>query len=49
MTTDLPADELLRIHISGIIRNYSRRPYLNKLLHLLLREETSIAAPGNQG
>jgi hypothetical protein len=30
---------LLRIHVSGIIRNYSRRPCLNKLLHLLLRDE----------
>jgi TetR/AcrR family transcriptional regulator len=36
---DLPADELLRIHVSGIIRDYSRRPYLNKLLHLVLRDE----------
>lgn len=41
---NLPAEELLRIHISGIIRNYSRRPYLNKLLHLLLRDESSDAA-----
>lgn len=41
---DLPAEELLRIHISGIIRNYSRRPYLNRLLHLLLRDEASVAA-----
>jgi TetR/AcrR family transcriptional regulator len=39
----VPADELLRIHISGIIRNYSRRPYLNKLLHLLLRDEGPTA------
>ena len=41
---DLPADELLRIHISAIIRNYTRRPYLNKLLHLLLRDEASSSA-----
>lgn len=44
LAMDLPADELLRIHISGIIRNYARRPYLNKLLHLLLRDEHSAAA-----
>ncbi|MDP3769185.1 MAG: TetR family transcriptional regulator, partial [Dehalococcoidia bacterium] len=41
---DLPPEEMLRIHISGIIRNYARRPYLNQLLSLLLRDEDSAAA-----
>lgn len=44
LAMDLPADEMLRIHISGIIRNYSRRPYLNQLLSLLLRDEESASA-----
>lgn len=42
--TDLPADEMLRIHVSGIIRNYAKHPYLNQLLSLLLRDERSAAA-----
>lgn len=41
---DLPAEEMLRIHISGIIRNYAKHPYLNQLLSLLLRDEKSAAA-----
>ncbi|WP_082765570.1 MULTISPECIES: TetR family transcriptional regulator [unclassified Phenylobacterium] len=41
---DIPPEEMLRIHISGIIRNYARRPYLNQLLNLLLRDEDSAAA-----
>lgn len=44
LAMDVTPDEMLRIHISGIIRNYSRRPYLNQLLSLLLREEGSAAA-----
>lgn len=41
---DLPADEMLRLHIVGIIRSYARRPYLNQLLNLLLRDEASPTA-----
>jgi AcrR family transcriptional regulator len=41
---ELSPAETLRIHISGIIRNYSRRPYLNQLLNVLLREESSAGA-----
>ena len=41
---DLPAEEMLRIHVSGIIRNYAKHPYLNQLLNLLLRDEGSAAA-----
>jgi AcrR family transcriptional regulator len=44
LTMDLSPAEMLRIHVSGIIRNYARRPYLNQLLSLLLRDEDSAAA-----
>ncbi|HEY0650640.1 TetR family transcriptional regulator [Phenylobacterium sp.] len=44
LAMELAPDEMLRIHISGIIRNYARRPYLNQLLNLLLRDEDSAAA-----
>lgn len=44
LSMELSPEETLRIHISGIIRNYSRRPYLNQLLNLLLRDENSAAA-----
>jgi TetR/AcrR family transcriptional regulator len=44
LAMDLPPDKMLRIHISGIIRNYARRPYFNQLLNLLLRDEGSPAA-----
>lgn len=40
----VPPEKKLRIHISGIIRNYARYPYLNNLLNLLLRQETSETA-----
>lgn len=40
----VPPEKKLRIHISGIIRNYAKRPYLNGLLNLLLRDETSETA-----
>lgn len=40
----ISAEEMFRIHISGIIRNYARRPYLNSLLSLLLRDESSPTA-----
>jgi TetR/AcrR family transcriptional regulator len=44
LVMDVPADEMLRIHILGIIRTYARRPYLNQLLNLLLRDEASAPA-----
>lgn len=40
----VPPEKKLRIHISGIIRNYAKRPYLNGLLNLLLRDEGSETA-----
>jgi TetR/AcrR family transcriptional regulator len=44
LVMDVPADEMLRIHILGIVRTYARRPYLNQLLNLLLRDEASPSA-----
>lgn len=41
---DVSPEEMLRIHMSGIIRTYARRPYLNQLLNLLLRDEGSASA-----
>lgn len=43
---DLSPTEKLRRHIGGIINNFYRRPYLNRLLHSLLdsRREDSAAA-----
>ena len=32
----LPAEQKMRIHISGIINSYYRSPYLNRLLHYLI-------------
>ena len=34
---DLPAPEKMRLHLRGIMRTYRRVPYLNRLLHALLR------------
>ena len=33
---DIPADEKMRIHISGLINAYYRSPYLNRLLRYLI-------------
>lgn len=38
MVMNLPADEKLRVHISGVINTYYRTPYLFRLLHHLLEE-----------
>jgi TetR/AcrR family transcriptional regulator len=38
---DLPPAEKLRRHIAGIINNFFRTPYLNRLLHSLLDERNS--------
>lgn len=39
--SDATPEEKLRLHILGIVRNYSERPYLNSLLNLLLRDASS--------
>lgn len=44
LTTALPADEKLRIHISGVINTYHRSPYLNRVTHHLLNNASPDAA-----
>jgi TetR/AcrR family transcriptional regulator len=44
MKQDLAPRKLLRIHISGIIRTFAARPYLNQLLHLLVQDEESASS-----
>lgn len=44
LAMDLPPEETLRLHVSGILRGYARRPYLNALFNRLLREETPESA-----
>lgn len=39
--SDAPPQEKLRLHIVGIVSNYSQRPYLNSLLNLLLADASS--------
>lgn len=39
--SDATPEEKLRLHILGIIGNYSQRPYLNSLLNLLLADASS--------
>ena len=38
MQTDLPPEEKLRTHIVAAVYAYFRRPYLNRLLHALIRD-----------
>jgi AcrR family transcriptional regulator len=41
VASDASPEEKLRLHIAGIIGNYSQKPYLNALLNYLLRDEAS--------
>ena len=41
---ELPADQKLRIHISGIINTYYRSPYLNRLISYLVVQGDPAAA-----
>jgi TetR/AcrR family transcriptional regulator len=41
---DLPPTQKLRRHIAGIINNFFRTPYLNRLLHSLLDDRNSRSA-----
>ena len=38
LTLDVSPTQKLRLHVTGIIRTYARRPYLNGLLNRLIRE-----------
>ena len=41
---DLSATQKLKLHVTGIIRTYSRHPYLNGLLNRLVRESGTEAS-----
>ena len=41
---DMPATEKLRIHVSGIIETYFRKPYMNRLVHHLIHERGDEAS-----
>jgi AcrR family transcriptional regulator len=45
---DLSATEKLRRHIAGVINNFFRTPYLNRLLHSLLDERQSESRSARQ-
>jgi AcrR family transcriptional regulator len=45
---DLSPTQKLRSHIAGIINNFFRRPYLNRLLHSLLDERDSETKSARQ-
>jgi AcrR family transcriptional regulator len=36
---DAPADQKMRLHLRGIMTTYRRSPYLNRLLHAMLRSQ----------
>jgi len=36
--------EKLKLHVAGVIRGYSRFPYMNRLIHYLLHESSAEAA-----
>lgn len=41
---DLPADEKLRLHLTGLIKVFEKHPYLNILSRVLLRRSSEAAA-----
>lgn len=41
LDADLPAAEKLRIHISGVVGTYYRFPYVTRLMHHLLAEDSA--------
>lgn len=44
LSMDVSATQKLRLHVTGITRNYSRHPYLNGLLNRLIRGSTTEAS-----
>jgi AcrR family transcriptional regulator len=44
LARDMPATEKLRIHVSGIIETYFRKPYMNRLVHHLIHERGDEAS-----
>lgn len=43
--TDLPPQDKLRIHISGMVNIYFHYPYVNRLMHRLLAEDSNVFGP----
>ncbi len=41
---DMPATDKLRMHMSGIIETYFRKPYMNRLVHMLIHERGDEAS-----
>ena len=39
LALDTPADQKMRLHLRGIMTTYRRSPYLNRLLHAMLRSQ----------
>ena len=42
---NVPPQDKLRIHISGIVKTYFRYPYVNRLMHQLLAEDAETFGP----
>ena len=42
---DLPPQQKLRVHISGMVRSYFQFPYVNRVMHQLLLEDTATFGP----
>lgn len=42
---DLPPQQKLRIHISGIVKSYFRHPFINRLMHQLLADDPVTFGP----
>jgi len=44
MATDLPPEEKMRLHVSGIINTYFAHPFVNRLLHHIARVDKELYA-----
>ncbi|MFO1169112.1 MAG: TetR family transcriptional regulator, partial [Rhodoblastus sp.] len=44
LAREMPATQKLSIHMSGIIETYFRKPYMNRLVHMLVHERGDEAA-----
>ena len=44
LARDMPATQKLSLHMAGIIETYFRKPYMNRLVHMLVHERGDEAA-----
>ncbi|MCB1542828.1 MAG: TetR family transcriptional regulator [Rhodoblastus sp.] len=44
LAREMPATQKLSLHMSGIIETYFRKPYMNRLVHMLVHERGDEAA-----